>query len=312
MTTTLKHLKKDLVTTGYESLAKHNEEYKGYAKQGHDIASGLIPVLEQASADSAYQGHKAVVQALFESGFLSTSDSDFNTKQLFNYIYGVKCFQALDSFDSLHKWLTDNDYSDHVGQQEPSDLYIVNGELQCFTCDSTYPNSHGKETGCTNCTSTINQKTWNSSGDNYYSAYSFDHVLSDSERKTIETTSEHCKANTQEERPTYQNRVIVIENQSPMWAIVVDVCPFTGKSSELHIVRLKSSYNDKNRLPELLELVKSNSLKNNYEWSAHTGGASFGIITTLDVRSMECNPVLQPHEIESALFNIYSGVDSIE
>jgi hypothetical protein len=250
------------------------------------------------------------VQALFESGFLSTEDSDFNTGQMFGYIYGVKCFQALESFDSLHKWLTDNKYTDHVGQQEASHLYAVCDELKCFSCDSTYPTSHGKETGCTNCTSTVNQKTWNSSGDNYFSAYSFEHQLSKTERDVIDMSID-CNETDSEERTTYQDRVIVIENHSPMWAIVAEVCPFTGETETLRLVRLKCAYNDEDRLPELLELVKTNSLENNHKWSAFDDTSRFGVITSLDVKSMECKPVLQPRHIESALFNIYSGIASI-
>jgi hypothetical protein len=309
MTTSLKpvkHLPEDLITSGYGSLIERSDEYAGYAELDHGIANELIPALKKANeSGSNHQGYKAVVQALFESEFLSTRDRDFNTDQLINYIYGVKCASSIPSFQKLHTWLMANGHTDHVGTQVPSDLYDVKGELRCFDCDNTYPLSHKKETGCTHCTSTTNQKTWNPSGDNYYSAYQFEHKLSDTEQTVIKISR------SDRERPKTFDRVIVVENQSPMWAFVVMDNPFTGQPDELYIVRLKCNYDDKDRLPELLELVKNNQLENNHDWSGYNDTSRHGVIACVKIDDMECKPVLQPKHIESALFNIYSGCDCL-
>lgn len=301
-------LNKDLITSGYDGLIEHNEEYAGYAEKDHSIANALIPALKKANDKKAsHQGYKAVVQALFESEFLSPTDRDFNTDQLFNYIYGVKCAHAVPSFQKLHSWLMDNDYTDHIGDLEPSTIYESKGSLVCFDCDKTYPLSHGKETGCTNCTSKTNQKTFNSSGDNYFSAYQFEHTLSDTEKFVIEMSPRD-----DDERATTFNRVIVAENQSPMWAFVLTENAFTGEPDDFYIIRLKCNYNDKDRLPELLELVKNNKLENNHDWSTYNDTSRYGIVAQVKIQEMECKPVLQPKHIESALFNIYSGCSCID
>lgn len=297
------YLKSDLITSDYAGLAKSTEEYAHYAKTDHAIADELIPILKRANAnETSHQGYKAVVQALFESGFLSTSDSDFNAGQLFNYIYGVKCVHALDAFTQLHHFLMNNEYTDHLGTLKPSELYEVGDKLQCFNCDEEFPLSHDKESGCSNCTSSFNQKVFNTSGDNYYSAYQFEHSLSDTEKFVIK----HHPRKKGNEYPKAYDRVIVVENQSPMWAFVVTGCPFSGEDKDFFIVRIKSNYDDENRLEELLELVKNNQLKNSFNWSINNS-TNYGIIAHVTISDMQCSVVVEPKAIESALFNIYSG-----
>jgi hypothetical protein len=306
--TPVKHLNRDLITSGYSSLIDNHQKYANYAEKDHNIANDLIASFKKANDKTAsHQGYKAVVQALFESEFLSVKDRDFNTEKLFNYIYGVKCVHSVPSFQKLHSWLMDNDFTDHIGTLEPSSLYESKGSLVCFDCDKTYPLSHVKETGCTNCKTTTNQKTFNSSGDNYYSAYQFEHKLSDIQKGIIDMSPEDS-----EDRLTTFDRVIVVENQSPMWAFVLTESAFSGEPDEFSIVRLKCNYDDKDRLPELLELVKNNKLKNNHDWSTYNDTSRYGVIAHVKIEDMECKPVLQPKHIESALFNLYSGVDSLE
>ena len=49
-----------------------------------------------------------------------------------------------------------------------------------------------------------------------------------------------------------------------------------------------------------------------YELSAFGSSKKVNkIITTLDVNTMECKPVLEPRKIETALFNIHSGNDAL-
>lgn len=299
-----KHLASDLITSGYSPLIEINEKYAGYAEMDHGIANALIPELKKANDKSqSHQGYKAVVQALFESGFLSVEDRDFNTEQLFNYIYGIKCVNAVPAFKHLHTWLMENNFTDHIGKQAPSTLYTVKEQLRCFNCNSTYPLSHGKEKGCNKCTQTVEQKTWNNSGDNYFSAYKFEHKPSDIDLSVIDIS----KGESDSKREPVFDRVIIVENQSPMWAFVLTENVFSGDPDELYIVRLKCNYNDKDRLPELLELVKNNKLENNSDWSAYNDTTKHGVIAHVEVENMVCKPVMQPKHIESALFNIYSG-----
>ncbi len=299
-----KHLASDLITSGYSTLIATNKKYAGYAEIDHGIANALIPELEKASDQSqSHKGYKVVVQALFESGFLSVDERDFNTEQLFNYIYGIKCVNAVPAFMELHTWLMENNFTDHIGKQVPSTLYTVKEKLHCFNCNSNYPLSQGKEKGCDKCTETVEQKTWNNSGDNYFSAYKFEHKPSDIDLSVIDIS----KGKSDSKREPVFDRVIIVENQSPMWAFVLTENVFSGDADELYIVRLKCNYNDKDRLPELLELVKNNKLESNSDWSAYNDTTKHGVIAHVKVENMVCKPVTQPKHIESALFNIYSG-----
>ena len=112
------------------------------------------------------------------------------------------------------------------------------------------------------------------------------------------------------ERPVVFDRVIVIENQSPMWAIILTSNPFNGKPDTMSIVRLKANYNDPCKLGELLELVKHNKFEDNYTWRRYTTTQAHTLITDVKVSDMQCQQVTMPKSIEYALFNIYSGNES--
>lgn len=309
-----KVLKNSLIVGNSSSLLEHSEEYRANFTKDQSICNDLVPVLKRVKDDS-YSGYKAVVQAMFESGFLSTGDRDFNAEQLFNYIYGVKVNEALPAFLELHAALIEHGYNDHVGVKVPSDLYVIretdtneHSHLACFDCDTEYPLSHGKETGCTKCTSTTDTKTFNTSGDNFYSAYEFDHVWSDS----AEIVRNMRPLREGEEELDLKAKVIIAENQSPMFAYVLFPSEFTGNPDDFYIVRLKSDYKDQDRLPELLELVKTGKFENDHSWSAYNDTTRHGIIAHLNVKEQEVKPVLQPRHIESGLFNIYCGHCCIE
>jgi hypothetical protein len=50
-------LNQDLITSGYNGLIEHNEEYASYAEKDHSIANALIPSLKQANDKKAsHQG----------------------------------------------------------------------------------------------------------------------------------------------------------------------------------------------------------------------------------------------------------------
>lgn len=305
-TTAKKKLPFDLVTSGIESLSKNNEEYAAYAAKDRAITDGLVPYLKKAkSKHNSYRGYKAVAQALFESGFLSTSDSDFNTDELLKQIYGVKCVSAIPALLELHQWLMANNYNDHIGYDAPSPIYKHNGALTCFDCGSKYPISSSK-TVCGNCTSKVGKKVFNTSGDNYFSAYEFDYAYTEIDKIVMKTTDDEF-GKEEIDRPQAKVRVVVAECQSPMWAFVLIDSPYSGEPETLHIVQLKCNYNDPCRLDELLKMAKENTLDDNHHWSVMNNTINYGIVATVDVKSLECSTVLQPKNIESALFNIYSG-----
>ena len=311
MATTDKKLPFDLVTSGIRTLAKSSKKYAGYVKQDRAITDGLVPFLKKAkSHKESYQGYKAVVQSLFESGFLNTSDRDFNVEQMFNYIYGVKCVSALPSLLTLHKWLMDNDYTDHFGIEEPSCLYKHQDVMKCFDCNKTFP---AEQTTCSTCKTAVGKKVFNTSGDNYFSAYEFDYALTEIDRDVMNISSKTLgKKIDDEDRPQAKTRVVIAENQSPMWAFVIVDSPYTGEPDTLFIVRLKCNYNDPCRLQALLDMAEKNTLENNYKWSTSNDTSRYGIIAAVDIKNLECKMVLQPKHIESALFNVYSGHTCIE
>ena len=306
-TATLKKLSRDLVTCDYSDNIEFSEKYAEYAAKDHGIAEALIPTLEKATdKNQSYKGYRAVTQALFESGFLSLEENDCNLDKMMEHIYGVKCVSVIPAFLKLHNWLVSNGHTDHVGEQIPSRLYSISkSSLQCFSCDSAFTEDTDKEAGCPNCTSISNQKTWNSGGDNYFSAYQCSYELSNSSKFVIEQSP------SKRERPAPQARVIIMERQAPMFAIILKDSPFSGEPKSLTIARLKSSYNDEDTLEELLKLVKENKLTNNSDWSSLSSKKSYGVITTVQVDNMKCDRVYDPKAIESALFCLSDGISNI-
>jgi hypothetical protein len=304
---TLKKLPRDLITCDYVDNIEFSEKYAGYAEKDHSIAEALIPSLEKAATDGQnHKGYRAVTQALFESGFLSLGEGDFNLDKMMEHIYGAKCVNVIPSFLKLHDWLLSKGHTDHVGEQVPSRLYSVSkSSLVCFKCDSSFNTSQDKDAGCPKCTSVDNKSTWNSGGDNYFSAYQFSYELSDSSKFVIKQSP------SKRERPAPQARVIIMERQSPMWAIVVKDSPFSNEPKTLTIVRLKINYSDEDRVEELLKLVKENKLTDNSEWSSLSSKKNYGVITTVKIESMACDRVYEPKAIENALFCLYNGVNSI-
>lgn len=292
----MKHLSSSLINSGIETLIKFDETYKGYSETDSAISENIQDAMNEDKLSVAYRPYLAVVEALFESGFVSTDVSCFNTDQLFNYIYGVKAVEQLENFTSAHNKLTEIQANDHIGSQQPSELYVTNSkkdgkQLSCFNCDSIYNiETKNKEDGCDHCTTFCNTKTYNSSGDNYFSAYSFKRKgTPDSEEKNNPVT-----------------RVLIIENQSPMYAIVVDEKTYSLTPKSMTIVRLKRKYNDPCRLKEFLKLVEEDMLKNNTKWSPFNDTISFGIITTVSIDDKSCDAVIEPKSIESALLNLES------
>lgn len=264
----LKHLKVDLIDNHVKILLD-DPKYAAESEVQHRIADSIAAAVDGMDA----MHYRAVVQGLFEGGFLTTDDRDFNCEQLFQHIYGVKVFNALDAFSLLHAKLRAMGMIDH----------------------SQY------------------ETKYNTSGDNYYSAYTFhiyptndnykvcrisDKVLKRKERKTPDDFN----------WPEAKRRVVIVENQSPMWAYILEDDVFTGKATKFHIVQLRENYNDDANFTELIE-AEFNFKSLNI--SAFNDTVTRHILTTLNIEDQECEPVLEPKRIEYALFNIYSGRDSL-
>jgi len=257
----MKHLNKDLIDCGIESLVSIKSEYAEYSRKDHAIAKALeAPLSVAENKDFGYRPYRAVVQAMFESGFLDTGESCFNTEQLFKYIMGVKVYHKVDMFLTLHANLMELGATDHDG------------------------------------------KGFNTSGDNYFSAYEFDKVLSESSKTVM-------KLYPRERVTPPKTKVIIIENQSPMFAVVMDYCAFTQFPKRMTLVRLKRNYDDTCRIQQFLDIVKTSKIEEDHKWSAYNDSIDYGVITTLDLDKMECNPVLNYRDIESVLFSIGSGYD---
>lgn len=142
-------------------------------------------------------------------------------------------------------------------------------------------------------------KKYNPSGDNYYSAYEFDVKPTDIELRILDG---------EPSRTDVKRKVIVVENQSPMFAYILDYSMFINTPDEFTIVLMKGDYDDPDTLPELLHYEFD--LHDKHEWDALCN-KTIKIITTMYFRTMECNLVTNPTRIEYALFNIYSGHDAM-
>lgn len=250
------HLKRDLINAGLESLLKiEHPDYFEKSMIDHRKADTIVAAIMEVT-DA--QDYKVVVQALFESGFLSIRDSDFSCDQLFACVYGVKVHHALETFNNLHIAL------------------MRAGHIDAET-------------------------SYNSSGDNYYSAYEF----MQKPAKIAQSVADRGHV-----WPTdIMRKVIVVENQSPMYAYVLEHSIFTGEPSEFYMVQLRAEYDEDVDLPGLIgaefEVDKV------YGWDAYDLHKTKRIITTLKIDGMMCNPVLEPKRIEGMLFNLYSGLCSI-
>lgn len=250
------HLKRDLINAGIESLleSKH-PDYFEKSKIAHRKAAAITDAVIEV--DDA-QDYKIVVQGLFEGGFLSIGDSDFDCDQLFACVYGVKVYHALETFNNLHIALM---RAGHV------DAKI----------------------------------SYNSSGDNYYSAYEF-MQKPDKIAQSVADQGYVWATN-------IMRKVIVVENQSPMYAYVLEHSIFTGEPSKFYMVQLRADYDEE---VELLRLISTDfDMGEASEWSAYDLHKTKRIITVLKINDMMCNPVLEPKRIEGMLFNLYSGLDSI-
>ena len=247
-------LSRNLVNASLEILleSKH-ETYVAKSNDGNrvsfNIANQIIPECEEDGIKTF--STRAVVQALFESDFLSTTDEDFHFDQLLKYILGVKMHEAIDTFKQLHSLLMENEFTN------PLD----------------------------------NDKRYNSSGDNYYSAVSFKYPVDETGSK---------------------RDVIFIENQSPAWAIVLVYNKHTKEPDSLHFVQLRKEYDDPCKYQEVIDTEASFVVGYNFEWCG-LSDATARIVASLNIDRMECTAGWwEPKKIEHTLFNLYCGLTAIQ
>lgn len=263
---------RDIINASMESLLRLNApEYVEMSRLGHEMKDALVPGLSVMAKDNDNSPHLALTQALFESGYLSKTQRCFNLDMLWATIYGAKMHTAMDTFLNFFDWLIKNG---HAGTERKS--------------------------------------MFNPSGDNYYSAFQFQLRPDESDLAVRKLNKELMGKETDEVEDSFRTdvyrKVIYIENQSPAYAVVLDYSIFCNHPTHMHYVRLKRNYNDPCHLNELVSIefdVTGKQASNKYS-SYHTDKVC-RIISTLNVDSMECKPVIEPVVIDSIMDNIYCG-----
>jgi hypothetical protein len=148
---------------------------------------------------------------------------------------------------------------------------------------------------------------YNPSGDNYYYAYEFDQRPDEIELSIVNSESSREKRAPDDKgyREDVKRKVIVVENQSPAYAYILESSIFSGEPRKLYFVQLMQNYNDDLGLDELLACEFD--IGDLHEWSAYKDTTPRRILTTLNIEHMECKPIVTPMHIEYMLFNLYSG-----
>lgn len=250
-------------------IDSEHPEYVQRSQIGHAHKDSVVVGMAAMAMDKKNQSYLAMVQALFESGFLSTSESCFNLSQLWEYIYGVKMHTALGTFLKLFDELVSRS---HIAPDHKT--------------------------------------AYNPSGDNYYCAMQFQIKPDEDDIKVREISANHFGSDAEPFRTDVFRKVIIIENQSPTYAVILDYSIWTNEPAKLHFMRLKEDYSDSDVLTDLIE--REFDIADNYQFTSYGGDKKIcKIITTLDVDSLGCKPVVAPHTIEHVLFNIYSGYDAL-
>lgn len=102
-------------------------------------------------------------------------------------------------------------------------------------------------------------------------------------------------------------KVIIVENQSLMFAYVLEYSIFTGEPNQWNIVRLKQQYDDPCKVDEIMEF-NCDFNEYRYDWECGRTFNAARIIATLDIQKMECTEGFWDFtNIEYALMNIDSG-----
>ena len=270
-------LKRNLVNASIESLISEPNPHKDYVEESkignaiaEDIADAVSPAIHKHSSN-----YRAVVQGLFEGGYLSTRESDFSFDQLIAYAIGVKMYHALDAFNELFDKLVAGGY--------------------------THPLEDGKQ--------------FNPSGDNYYSAMTFGVVPDEDDvwvcRDDVKDASEDEKIADELKARGIHRKVIFVKNQSPAWCYVLEFSIHTGEPKEFYIVRCMEEYDDPCKFQEVIDMDANFTKPGSF--SAYNSKQIHRVIAKLNVDRMDCDEGWwEPKRVEYCLFNIYSGNDSLD
>jgi len=267
---------RDIIDATIEGLIESGHpEYVERSRQGHAMKDAVLPGMIAMAKDQTHCAYRAMTQALFESGFLTTSERCFNLDMLIALVYGTKVHGAIPTFLNLWDQLTARGFT------SLSDRHAM----------------------------------YNPYGDNYFSAVQYQINPDEDDYKVREIARETAggnqNANDDDFRKDVFRKVIYIENQSPAWAVVLENSLYTNTPDKLHLLQLKEDYNDPDVLAGLHAMEFD--VAQQFKWSAYGSRKTINkIVTTLEVDKMECKPVLDPKAIEHILFDIYSGFDSIE
>lgn len=158
----------------------------------------------------------------------------------------------------------------------------------------------------------FNAKRYQEFGDNYYTAKTIKKNIDENQKSSLMLA--HIEKGGKEEdfqEPVY--KIIIAENQSPMYALVVEEPELYKQKEQIHFIRIKNSYNSPEKLEEFFNLFHDDKFNNDYEWFIENNiSRSYGLITSVDTGMETCNKIQNIQEIENCLFNIYQGLDSFD
>lgn len=143
---------------------------------------------------------------------------------------------------------------------------------------------------------------YNPHGDNYYWVLKY-------KVKPTKIAQRIMDEHPDDDRPDAYRRVIVGENQSPMYAYVIDDSVFGGDPDAFRIVRLKMNYDDPDVLPQLEEMEFD--FHDNYEWGTRDYSKITQVMVHFDINNMSVERGWHhlPY-LEYPLLNLYSCNDA--
>ena len=96
---------RDLINASLENLIRlKSSEYINISNEAHDMKDEIVPGLKKLAETDNQRNNQALVQALFESGSISTEPSCYDTDRLFELIYGVKVYESINTFLELFSY----------------------------------------------------------------------------------------------------------------------------------------------------------------------------------------------------------------
>ena len=206
---------KSIIDAGIEDLVANSEpQFTKQSRINHGMCESVMAGMKAMAKDTDNSSYKAMTQALFESGFLSTGDRDFNLEKLLNHIYGTKIHCATDAFFQLYETLSARGYTD------PFDRTRV----------------------------------FNPSGDDYLSAFKFQVRPSEDEIWVRNFTNDQKETPIKDWPDDVYRKVIYMECQNPAYALVMDYSIFTNEPKAFHLLQIKGAYGDPERLEALYNL----------------------------------------------------------